>query len=228
MFSPDPRDGLDVNINGFTNVLEAARKYEIPVVYASTSSLYSKCWPPHSESQEVVPGSFYELSMFTREKIAELYTELYGMNLVGLRYFSVYGPHEQHKGKYANNISQFLWEMANGRSPVIYGDGSQTRDFTFVDDIVEANILAMRSKLKGEILNVGTGVSHSFNDIVEKLNGVMGTAITPTYVPNPLKSYVMHTQADTVKAERLLGFRAKTSLNEGIKRTVKYYSSLKK
>jgi UDP-glucose 4-epimerase len=118
--------------------------------------------------------------------------------------------------------------MADGRSPVIYGDGGQTRDFTFVDDVVEANILAIRSKLKGEILNVGTGVAYSFNSIVEKLNGTMGTNIAPTYVANPLKNYVMHTLADTAKAERLLGFRAKTSLDQGIKRTVNYYSSLKK
>jgi UDP-glucose 4-epimerase len=166
--------------------------------------------------------------MFAREGIARIYTELYGMNLVGLRYFSVYGPHEQHKGKYANNISQFLWEMAKGARPVIYGDGSQTRDFTFIDDVVEANILAMRSKLRGEIINIGTGVSYSFNSIIEKLNGAMGTTIAPKYVKNPLKNYVAHTLADTSKAEKLIGFRANVSLDEGIKRTVKYYSSLKK
>lgn len=228
MFSPDPRDGLDININGFTNVLEAARKYDLPVVYATTSSLYSRCPPPHSESQQVSPGSFYEMSMLAREEIAALYTELYGLSLVGLRYFSVYGPHEQHKGKYANNISQFLWGMAKGERPVIYGDGSQTRDFTYIDDVVEANILAMRSRLRGEIINVGTGTSHTFNSIIEKLNAAMGTKIAPKYVKNPLKNYVAHTMAETSKAEKLLGFRAKVSLDEGVMRTVKYYSSLKK
>ncbi len=228
MFIPDPRDGLDININGFANVLEAARKYDLPVVYASTSSLYSKCQPPHSESQEVVPGSLYEMSMLTREEIARLYTELYGMNLVGLRYFSVYGPHEQHKGKYANNISQFLWAMSQGERPVIYGDGSQTRDFTYVDDVVEANILAMRSRLKGEIMNVGTGTSYSFNSIIEKLNAAMGTKIVPKYVKNPLKNYVAHTLAETSKTEKLLGFRPKITLDDGIARTVKYYASVKK
>jgi len=228
MFIPDPRDGLDININGFANVLEAARKYDLPVVYASTSSLYSKCQPPHSESQEVVPGSLYEMSMLTREEIARLYTELYGMNLVGLRYFSVYGPHEQHKGKYANNISQFLWAMSQGERPVINGDGSQTRDFTYVDDVVEANILAMRSRLKGEIMNVGTGTSYSFNSIIEKLNAAMGTKIVPKYVKNPLKNYVAHTLAETSKTEKLLGFRPKITLDDGIARTVKYYASVKK
>jgi UDP-glucose 4-epimerase len=228
MFSPDPRDGIDININGFTNVLEAARRYDLPVVYASTSSLYSRCPPPHSEFQEVVPGSFYEMSMLTREGIAKLYTDLYGMNLVGLRYFSVYGPHEQHKGKYANNVSQFLWGMFQGERPVIYGDGSQSRDFTYIDDVVEANILAMRSRLRGEIINVGTGVSYSFNSVVEKLNAALGTNIAPKYVKNPLKNYVMHTLAETSKAEKLLGFKAKVTLDEGIDRTVKYNSSLKK
>jgi len=228
MFSPDPREGLDVNIIGFTNVLEVARRYDLPVVYATTSSVYSRCPPPHSESQQVVPGSFYEMSMVTREGLARLYTDLYGMSLVGLRYFSVYGPHEQHKGKYANNISQFLWAMAKGERPVIYGDGSQTRDFTYVDDVVEANILAMRSRLRGEILNVGTGTSHSFNSIVERLNAALGTKVAPRYVKNPLKNYVAHTLAETSKAERLLVFRAKVGVDEGIRRTVKYYSSLKK
>lgn len=227
MFSPDPREGIDVNVNGFTNVMEAARRRDIPVVYASTSSLYSRCPPPHNESQQVVPGSFYEMSMLAREGIARVYAELYGLCVVGLRYFSVYGPREQHKGRYANNVSQFLWEMVKGGRPVLYGDGSQTRDFTYVDDVVEANILAMRSKLKGEVINIGTGVSHSFNQVVEMLNAALGTRIAPQYVENPLRNYVAHTLADTSKAERLLGFRAKTGLEEGIRKTVKYYSTLK-
>ena len=141
------------------NKEKAARKYDLPVVLASTSSLYSRCPPPHSESQEVVPGSFYEMPMLTREGIARLYTDLYGMSLIGLRYFSVYGPHEQHKGKYANNISQFLWSLASGERPVIYGDGSQTRDFTYIDDVVEANILAMRSRLRGRSSTSGQAPS---------------------------------------------------------------------
>ena len=224
MFSPDPRESIDINLKGFLNVVEAARRYDFPVVYATTSSLYSRCPPPHRESLLVSPGSFYEFSFYARELAATIYAELYGLKLVGLRYFSVYGPHEEHKGKYANNVTQFLWAMMKGVRPLIYGDGTQTRDLTYVDDVVEANILAMESNLKGEVLNVGTGKATSFNEIVAILNRRLGLKIVPAYAPNPIKNYVMHTQADTTKAEKVLGFRAKIKLEEGIEKTVNYYT----
>jgi UDP-glucose 4-epimerase len=223
MFSPDPKEGVDVNTMGFINVADAARKYDLPLVYASTSSIYSKCPPPHREDQHVSPGSFYEYTMYAREAAAKLYTELYGLRLVGLRYFSVYGPNEDHKGKFANNITQFLWDLIEGRPPIIYGDGTQTRDFTYVSDVVEANILAMNSGLKGEVINVGTGLSTSFNDMFAILKRELRSELSPKYIPNPLKNYVAHTQADTIKARRLLGFSAKVSLEEGIKKTIQYY-----
>jgi UDP-glucose 4-epimerase len=95
------------------------------------------------ESQIISPKTFYEASFYCREILAKSYYLENGLNSVGLRYFSVYGFHEKHKGIFANNISQFLWSITNGHSPVIYGDGTQTRDFTFVDDVVQANILAL-------------------------------------------------------------------------------------
>jgi len=223
MFYPDPRESVDVNVKGFLNIMEVAREQDIPVVYASTSSLYSRCQPPHREDMVVRPGSFYEYSFYAREGIASLYAELHGVRSVGLRYFSVYGPGEEHKGRFANNVSQFIWEIMKGKSPVIYGDGNQTRDFIFVDDVVEANILAMRSDLKGEVVNVGTGLSTSFNELVRMLNEALGTSIKPVYVPNPIKNYVMHTKADTEKARRILKFEAKVDLREGIRRTLEYY-----
>jgi UDP-glucose 4-epimerase len=225
MFFPDPREGIEVNVNGFLNVIESARKNDIPIVYASTSSLYSRSEPPHKEEMPVTPGSFYEYSFYVREAIGNLYSELYGMSIVGLRYFSVYGPHEEFKGKYANNISQFMWDLLRGKSPIIYGNGTQTRDFVFIEDVVEANLLAMNAGLKGEVINVGTGASISFNEVVGLLNIELGTNIKPTYVPNPIKNYVKYTQADTKKAQRLLNFRAKIPVNEGIRRTKEYYLS---
>jgi UDP-glucose 4-epimerase len=225
MFSPDPREGVDINILGFMNIAEAARKYDFPVVYASTSSLYSRSSPPHREDQPVSPNSFYELSFYGREAVAKLYSNLYGLKLIGLRYFSVYGPGEEHKGKFANNITQFLLDFMSGRSPIIYGDGTQTRDFTFVEDVVEANMLAMKSGLKGEVINVGTGVSTSFNDMLAILKRQLKINMMPNYVPNPVKNYVMHTKADTTKAQRLLNFYAKVSLVEGIRRTVEYHKN---
>ncbi|MDH7555936.1 MAG: NAD-dependent epimerase/dehydratase family protein [Candidatus Methanosuratincola sp.] len=225
MFYPDPRDGVEVNVMGFINALEAARKRDMPIVYASTSSLYSRCDPPHREDMQVAPGSFYEYSFLAREMAAKLYRELYGVRAVGLRYFSVYGPREEFKGKYANNISQFAWEMMRGKRPVIYGDGTQTRDFVFVSDVVEANILAMGAadRAGGEVFNVGTGIETTFNRVVEILAEELNAQVKPIYVENPIKNYVRRTLADTTKASERLGFRAKVPLREGIKKTLEYY-----
>ena len=134
-----------------------------------------------------------------------------------MRFFSVYGPKEKYKGRYANIVSQFLWTMAKDERPIIFGDGSQTRDFIHVADIVEALILTMKKDFEYEIFNAGTGVAHSFNDIVKLLNKALGKDIKPIYKPNPIKNYVQHTLADTSKAESVLGFNAKIPLKTGIK-----------
>lgn len=161
MFVDDPRQGMDVNIMGFMNVMEAAKRNKVKkVIYASSSSLYNGLPTPYRESDNIRPKTFYESSFYCRETIAQTYRLEYGLDSTGLRYFSVYGPNEKHKGRFANNISQFIWDMAEKRkSPVIYGDGSQSRDFTFVEDVIQANILAMRkkpndsSKFKGQVDN---------------------------------------------------------------------------
>src|SRR5918999_2225349 len=146
MFVDDPRQGIEVNVMGFMNVMEAARRNKVKkVIYASSSSLYNGLPTPYREYDNIRPKTFYESSFYCRETIAQTYRLEYGLDSIGLRYFSVYGPNEKHKGRFANNISQFIWDMAEKRkSPVIYGDGNQTRDFTFVEDVVQANILAMK------------------------------------------------------------------------------------
>ena len=146
------------------------------------------------------------------------------MKVIGLRYFSVYGPHEKSKGKYANLISQFLWNLQKDESPVVYGDGTQTRDFIYVDDVIEANMLAMDSERRFGIFNVGTGRSITVNEMVDLLNKKLGKNIKPRYIENPLRNYVQHTLADTSKAEKELGFKAKTSLEQGIDKLIEYYS----
>lgn len=228
MFVPDPREGVEANIQGFLNVLEAARRFNIKkVVYASTSSIYNILPPPHREDMHVQPRTFYEYSLWMREHAAKIYYDLHGIETIGLRYFSIYGTREQHKGKYANIVSQFLWKMMKGEAPVIFGDGTQTRDFTYVKDVAEANIIAIEKKgLGGEVFNIGTGKETTFNEIVQLLNKVLGTNIQPQYVPNPIKNYVYRTQADTTKAEKQLGFKAKTTLEEGIKIITEYYKKI--
>jgi UDP-glucose 4-epimerase len=155
------------------------------------------------------------------ERMAELYKQLYDIDSVGLRFFSVYGPKEEAKKEYANMVTQFLWEMRAGKTPVIFGDGSQTRDFTYVKDVVHALQLAMKSDYHG-ILNVGTGKSYSFNDVIEILNKKLFLSVKPHHKENPIKNYVMHTLADTKKAETKIGFKTKYELDDGINNIIKF------
>jgi UDP-glucose 4-epimerase len=226
MFKDDPRDGVDTNVIGFMNVMEAAKRNNIKkVIFASSSSLYNGHIAPFKESRPILPKTFYEASFYCREVLARTYYLENGLSSIGLRYFSVYGPNEKHKGKFANNISQFLWDMIQGKRPTIYGDGTQTRDFVFIKDVVHANILAMQSDKEFGIYNVGTGVQTSFNRMVEAINAQLGTNISPLYVNNPIRNYVQDTIADTSLAMSELGFRAEWSLEDGIRDLV---ASIKK
>lgn len=203
-------------VNGTIAVFELARSAGCKVVYASSSSLYSGLTPPHREDMTIQVTDYYTEARLAIERIAELYKRLFDVPSVGMRFFSVYGPREKAKKQYANMVSQFLWEMVEGRSPVIYGDGTQTRDFTNVKDVVRALKLAMSSGYHG-ILNVGTGAAYSFNDVIDLINQGIGSEISPKYVDNPIKNYVSHTLADTSKTKEILGFEACCTLNDGIR-----------
>ncbi|RLG14774.1 MAG: nucleoside-diphosphate sugar epimerase [Candidatus Nanohalarchaeota archaeon] len=213
-------------INGYINLLEKAKKDKIPVVIASTSSVYAEQEPRHHEKMEVLVTDYYTEARHNMERLSRLYSKLHGVSVINLRLFAVYGKKEKSKGTYANLVSQFLWSIQEGKPPIVYGDGSQTRDFTYVDDIVEAFILSMNylKDKKGVwyILNAGTGKSYTINEMIEILNKKLGTDIEPEHIiPNPIKNYVMHTLADTSKAERIIGFKAKYSLEEGIDELLK-------
>ena len=206
-------------INGFISVLETARRSGARLVYASSSSLYSGLLPPHREDMTIDVTDYYTEARLAMERLAELYHRLYGVPSAGMRFFSVYGPREESKKQYANMVSQFLWQMRRGEVPVIYGDGSQTRDFIHVHDVVRALRQAMTSGYQG-VLNVGTGRACSFNEVIGMINAELGTDIKQKYVENPIKNYVRDTLADTGKCREALGFQARISLEEGIKRLV--------
>jgi len=210
-------------LNGFTAVFELARMSGARVVYASSSSLYNGLLPPHHEDMPIQVADYYTEARLAMERMAELYKMLFGVNSAGMRFFSVYGPREEAKKQYANMVTQFMWEMRDGKIPLIFGDGSQTRDFTYVKDIVRALQLAMKSDYHG-ILNAGTGKAYNFNDVIEILNEIMGFAVKPQHVENPIKNYVQHTLSDTAKAEKVLGFKAKYSLEEGVKELIQHYT----
>ena len=208
-------------INGTIAVFELARIAGCKVVYASSSSLYNGLTPPHREDMTIQVTDYYTEARLAIERIAELYKRLFDVPSAGMRFFSVYGPKEKAKKQYANMVSQFLWEMIEGKSPVIYGDGTQTRDFTYVKDVIRALRLAMSSDYHG-ILNVGTGVAYSFNDVIDLINQGIGSEIKPKYVDNPIKNYVSHTLADTSKTQEILGFEARCTLNDGIRSLIEF------
>ncbi len=220
MFEPDPSHGVEVNVMGGLYLLQASAEAGVRrFVYASTSSLYGNLPVPWREDM-AVPGTpnAYAASKLAFEYLAKVYALRRELDTVGLRYFSIYGPGEEPKGPYANMISQFLWTMRRGERPVVYGDGTQTRDFTYVDDVMRANILALESKVTGEVFNVGTGLETSLNTLVKTLSELLDKSLEPKYVPNPIRNYVHRTLADTSKAERFLKFRAAIPFQKGVAR----------
>jgi UDP-glucose 4-epimerase len=222
MYKEDP-SLVAKSMDDFLRMLDFCRRNDCPLVFASTSSVYNGVKPPQREDAEIRPLDLYSETRLYMERVSELYAKMYGMNIAGMRYFSVYGPGERAKKQYANLVSQFLWAMQKDEAPVIYGDGSQTRDLTYVDDVVRANLLAAE-KIRGfEALNVGTGRYYTMNQLVGMLNKALGKDIKPKYVENPIKNYVEYTQADVSKAREKIGFEAQVSLEEGIGRLVELY-----
>ena len=214
MYRDDPNLVGEV-VQGMTNVLEYCRKSGIPMVFASTSSIYNGIEPPHKEN--VTPGvsDYYTEARIACERMGELYAKLYDVNVTAMRFFSVYGYNDIGKGAYSNLLTQFMNAMINNERPEIYGDGEQRRDFIFVSDVVDA--LKKASVTSGfNVYNVGTGKSYSLNEAVERLQKITGTNIQPKYIKMPVKNYVMVTQADVSKAKKEIGFSAKINLDRGL------------
>ncbi|WP_440010490.1 NAD-dependent epimerase/dehydratase family protein [Halomicrococcus sp. SG-WS-1] len=227
MLEENPRQGARVNIEGFVNVVEQAKADGCDTfVYASTSSAYGSRTEPSPEDMDLEASTGYDASMLGRERYAEYYADFYDeLTLAGMRFFSVYqgyGGTEEHKGQYANTISQFADKIADGESPVLWGDGSQTRDFTHVSDIVRGLELAADHELTG-VYNLGTGDPYSFNEMVEIINDVLGTDVEPEYEPIPLENYVHDTCADISKMTEATGWEPQIEFEEGVRRVCEQY-----
>ena len=228
MHERNPQRGARVNVEGFVNVVEQARRDGCEtIVYASTSSIYGSQTEPVPESRAVTTNTGYEASKLARERYGEYVSNHYGLSVAGLRFFSVYqgyGGNEAHKGAYANVLAQFADDIANGRSPELYGDGTQTRDFTHVDDIVRGLELAADHQLDG-VYNLGTSERYSFNTVVELLNDTLGTSVEPTYVENPIPEnvYVHDTCADASKIRDETGWEPEIDFQEGLRRVCAPY-----
>ena len=228
MHEDEPQHGARVNVEGFVNVVEQARNDGCEtVVYASTSSIYGDRTEPSPESMAVEANTAYEASKLARERYAEYFHNHHGMSVAGLRYFSVYQGYdgaEGHKGEYANVIAQFADDIAHGRPPKLYGDGTQSRDFTHVSDVVRAHELVADERLSG-VYNVGTGEQYTFNELVDLLNEELGTDIELEYVENPIPEdvYVHDTLADCSKLREATGWEPEIEFEEGLEMVCEPY-----
>jgi len=213
-------------IKSFVTVLEWGKKNAVKkVLYASTSSLYGNNPMPLTENQQVTPVNHYAVTKRLYEHSSKCYNKVYPeMDILGFRFMSVYGPNEEAKGIYANLISQFCWDIGRDLSPVIYGDGMQTRDFTNVRDVVQGLTLAIETekKLGADVFNIGTGKATSINDIVKALNLAFSKDIKPRHIENPVKEdYIQGQHADISKIKEVLSYEPKVLLEDGIKEQVK-------
>jgi len=215
---------ITVAVDDFISIMKLAQQNNCKVVYASSSSLYNGQNPPHKETMQVKVKDFYTEARYFCERLALLWHDFYGVSSIGCRFFSVYGIRERHKGHFANLVSQFLWAIEKGEEIVVYGDGTQTRDFTFVDDICNGLISAMDSELVScGIFNLGSETSYTINTMISELEKATGRKANVVYKHNPLKNYVQDTLADTSAAKNVLKWQAYISLDDGIKKLVEFY-----
>jgi UDP-glucose 4-epimerase len=214
-----------VNVEGTLNVLTAARDSGVKrVVYASSSSVYGKgAMLPKSEHDTPSPISPYAVSKLAGEYYAKVFTELYGLETVGLRYFNVYGPRQDQNSQYAAVIPRFIQWALQGEPLEVHGDGLQSRDFTYIDNVVQANLQAAHSELgAGGVFNVGEGKSHTLLDLVDLLEEITGTKLQLLHTAGRAGD-VRYTRAEISDSQRCLGYRPRVSFEEGMAKTVEYF-----
>jgi UDP-glucose 4-epimerase len=225
MLEENPQRGTRVNVEGTVNVVERTRDHADTVVYAGTSSMYDDD-PPAREDDPVTAATCYEASMLARDRYMEYYNEFYDdLAVASARFSSVYegyGGNEGHKGGYANTVSQWAAKMAEGERPVLWGDGSQTRDYVHVTDVARALEAIADERLRGAY-NVGTGENYSFDETVRLLNDALGTDIDPAYEPVPLRNYNYRQRFDVSKLHDATGWEPTVSFPEGVRRVCAPY-----
>ncbi|MBN2458140.1 SDR family oxidoreductase [Candidatus Woesearchaeota archaeon] len=224
----DPLTSNHVNIDGTLNVLLAARDSGVrKVVFAASSSAYGESESlPKKEEMKPMPLSPYAISKLAGEHYCKVFCDLYGIETVSLRYFNVFGPKQDPASEYAAVVPKFISSILAGRQPLIYGDGLQTRDFTFIKNVVEANILCTERKLHGEVLNIATGSRITLIRLVEMLNSIIGSDIEPE-LGDEREGDIRHSLADISLAEKVIGYRPKICVEEGLKETVRWFKNKK-
>jgi len=225
----DPLTSNSVNVEGTLNVLLAARDAGVRrLIYASSSSVYGDT--PTLPKREVMPAnplSPYALQKYIGEQYCRLFFQLYGLETVSLRYFNIFGPKQDPTSIYSAVIPKFIDALLEGRPPVIFGDGEQSRDFTYIDNVLQANLLAMtREHLNGETINIACGRRTSVNQLLNILKNIMGSKVLPIYQERR-KGDVRDSLADIQKGKQVLNYEPQVEIEAGLKRTVEYFQRLR-
>jgi UDP-glucose 4-epimerase len=222
----EPRLALEVLADGTFNVLEAAVNAKVEkVVAASSASIYGMAEEfPTTESHHPYNNrTIYGAAKVFNEGLLRSFHEMYGLDYVALRYFNVYGPRMDIYGVYTEVLIRWMDRIVAGQPPLIFGDGKQTMDFVYIEDIARANILAAKANVTDEVFNVASGVETSLNDLAYSLAKVMGSDLTPEYGPERKANPVQRRLADIIRAKQLLGFEAEVSLEEGLRKLVNWW-----
>ena len=221
----DPIETNKVNIDGTLNVLVAARDAKVKrFVYAASSSAYGETPTlPKIETMAPEPISPYGVTKYVGELYAQVFGRVYGLENASLRYFNVFGPRQDPTSQYSGVLSRFMLAVIEGQPPVIYGDGEQSRDFTYIDNIVDVTLRACEaSGASGKVFNGGTGARITLNEVVKLLAKVTGKKIQAKYEP-PRTGDIRDSQADISLAEKVLGYQPLVHFEEGLKRTSEWY-----
>ena len=217
----DPLTTHNVNATGTLNVLTAAMECGVKkVVCASTAAVYGDNPSlPKREEMMLEPMSPYAVSKLTGEYYCSVFSQLYGIHTVSLRYFNVFGPHQDPNSEYSGVISKFIARISRNEPITIFGDGEQTRDFVFVKDVVEANLLAMEQNVSSGVFNIGCGCQISLNELAATIKEIMGSEVPVQYEP-PREGDIRHSCADITKARAVLGYSPVFTVRAGLERTV--------
>lgn len=224
----DPKTSHEVNTGGTLNILLAAREAKAKrVIYASSSSIYGNTPTlPKHEGMPSDPLSPYALQKYIGEQYCRLFYQLYGLETISLRYFNIFGPKQDPHSIYSAVIPKFIDALIHHRSPIIFGDGEQSRDFTYIENVVQANLLAMSAKhLQGEAINIACGKQTSLNQLLNILKRILKSNLAPVY-QDPRPGDVRHSLADIHRGKEMIQYEPTVGVEAGLEKTVEYFKNI--
>lgn len=228
----NPREALEVMLDGTFNVIEMCVKHKVKkIVAASSASIYgtANIFPTKEDYHPYNNHTFYGAAKFANELMYRSFYDMYDLNYTAMRYFNIYGPHMDREGKYTEVLIRWYYLIKEGKQPLIYGDGKQTMDFIYVEDIARANILAMKSDVTDEVFNIASGTETSLEELCLKLIEVLDSDVKPKYLKLPKereKVEVSRRLADISKAKNLIGFETEISFTDGLQKLVDWLNEV--